>query len=182
MTAHELHLRCLKKECMRHADLVKWKGEGEQTNSHPNSVGASSIIFFLDLLLGQEGKKALSQNKLWKNIASSMTINSLPGIDRHYGPLTRPSSALWWFRSNLAVLYGQKNGPYGALPKLCHLCWGITKEHIQSAYMCTVLQNFCYNIYFVGVNKNCICIWGWKSTNTHYVWYTCCKLLVLWWH
>lgn len=64
MTAHELHLRCLKKECMRHADLVKWKGEGEETNSHPNSVGASSIIFFLDLLLGQEGKKALSQNKL----------------------------------------------------------------------------------------------------------------------
>lgn len=37
---------------------------------------------------------------------------------RHYGPLKRPSSALWWFRTNLAMLHGQNNGLYGALPKL----------------------------------------------------------------
>lgn len=53
-----------------------------------------------------------------KNIASSITINSLPGTEGHYGPLKRPSSALWWSRSNLVVLHGQKNGPYGALLKL----------------------------------------------------------------
>lgn len=63
MTAHGLYLGCIKKECMRHAAMVKWKGEEEETNSHQNSVDAS-IIFFLDLLLGQEGKKALPENRL----------------------------------------------------------------------------------------------------------------------
>lgn len=67
---------------MRHAAMVKWKGEEEETNSHQNSVDAS-IIFFLDLLLGQEGKKALPENRLWKNIASSIITNFLPGTDGH---------------------------------------------------------------------------------------------------
>lgn len=109
---------CLKKECMRHATMMKWKGEEEETNSHQNTVDASSIIFFPDILLGQEGKKVLSDTRLWKNRIPSMNINSLSGIDGHYVPLKRPSSALWWFRSNLVVLHGQKNGPYGALPKI----------------------------------------------------------------
>lgn len=50
MTTHELYFRCLKKECMRHAAMVEWKGEEEETHSHQNTVDASSIILFLDLL------------------------------------------------------------------------------------------------------------------------------------
>lgn len=64
MTAGELHFMCLKKECMRHATMMKWKGEEEETNSHQNTVDASSIIFFPDILLGQEGKKVPSDTRL----------------------------------------------------------------------------------------------------------------------
>lgn len=64
MTAHELYFMCLKKECMRHAAMMKWKGEEEETNSHQSAADSSSIIFFLDLLLGQEGKRVPSENRL----------------------------------------------------------------------------------------------------------------------
>lgn len=42
---------------MRHAAMVEWKGEEEETHSHQNTVDASSIILFLDLLWVKKEKR-----------------------------------------------------------------------------------------------------------------------------
>lgn len=82
------------------------------------------------------------------------------------------------------VLHGQKNGPYGALPKL-----QIKEE--DSATSAGELQRNTFNLHifvmcckisattftFIGVNKNFICIWGRKAPI--YI-MSCCQLSVLW--
>lgn len=172
----------------RHETCCRGKVEGR--GGRNKLTPKLSRCIFYNLLLSQEEKRHYQRIGYEKiQLPLYNHINSVPGIEGHNGPLKRPSSALWWSRSNLVVLHGQKNGLYSAPPKFQIFIWKSSFEE-DSVTPAGELQRNTFNLHiFVMCCKisatfillewiEILSVFG--DEPIHIM--SCSKLLVLWWH